>query len=387
MLPKTEPASAEPASAPAPAPAPDATAPAPSPLPDQSVPAPIPAPRSTPENEHRYDIDVMRLVASCAVILGHVSATFLTAVDREESNGRSAYWIGHIGDAINQFAVPMFFAMAGWAVLMGAPPRNSSRMWQRIRRNGVPLFVWTGAYLVWTWLRDRNDKPMTDLSVDALFGTVQPAYHLWFLYAYIPIIMALAFITLIRVGQRPWSLGIALVAIAGLPQALPTIGEVTGWQPPPVTWSFGTYSVVYAAAGALLFSLPGGLSPRYRKLMVPLFLLSAVGVLWYDTQIHYPIANAHPFTAVMTGALLLGVSRIRVPERWRPNLGKLAAAAMGAYMVHVFLVEEIVMRIVTEDVGPVDGSLLLIAMVLMTCVLSYGASLLWGRLGLRRFLG
>ncbi|MGK5533291.1 acyltransferase [Streptomyces sp. URMC 129] len=372
MLPKTEPA-----------PAPAAT----TPQVEEGVPAPIPAPRSTPENEHRYDIDVMRLIASCAVILGHVAATFITAVDREEANGPSAYWIGHIADGLNQFAVPMFFAMAGWAVLMGAPPQNSAKMWQRIRRNGVPLFVWTGAYLVWWWLRDLNDKPMTDLAVDAVFGTVQPAYHLWFLYAYIPIIMALAFIALIRVGQRPWSLGIALLVVAGLPQALPTIGEVTGWSPPPVTWSFGTYSVVYAAAGALLFSLPGGLPPRWRRLMWPLYLLSCVGVIWYDTAIHYPIANAHPFVAVMTGALLMLVSRWHVPERWRPALSKLAAAAMGAYMVHVFFVEELVKRVVSEDVGPVDGSLLLLGTVTVTCVLSYGASLLWGRLGLRRFLG
>ncbi|MDT0344916.1 acyltransferase [Streptomyces litchfieldiae] len=354
---------------------------------DKDSLVPVPAPRSEPANEHRFDIDLMRLICSCAVILGHVAGAFILAVDRQEENGPSAYWAGHIADGANQFAVPMFFAMAGWAVLMGAPPRDSARMWTRIIRNGTPLFVWTAAYLGWAWLRDDNDKPMTDLTVDALFGSVQPAYHLWFLYAYIPIIMALGFLVLIRAGQRPWGLGIALLVIATLPNILATISEFTDWRVPTVGWSFGTYSVVYAIGGAMLFALPKGLSRRGRWLVVPLMLAAMAGCIWWDTQVHYVIPNAHPFVAILTLSLLLLVSRVRIPERWRPRLTKLAAAAMGAYMVHVFFVEELVKRWVTDDYGPLTASGMLIAMVSMTIVLSYGASLLWGKLGLRRWLG
>ncbi|RBM13152.1 acyltransferase [Streptomyces sp. PT12] len=355
---------------------------------DKDTLAPVPKPHaSAPVNEHRFDIDLMRLICSCAVILGHVAGAFILAVDREEENGPSAYWAGHIADGLNQFAVPMFFAMAGWAALMGAPPRDSARMWQRIIRNGLPLYVWTAAYLAWAWLRDTNDRPMTELGVDAIFGSVQPAYHLWFLYAYIPIIMALGFVVLIRSGQRPWGLGVALLVVATLPHILATVSEFTGWSAPPVGWGFGTYSVAYAVIGAMLFALPGGLSRRGRWLMVPLIVVSGIGAVYWDTQVHYVIPNAHPFVAILTFSLLMLVSRVRVPERWRPRLTKLAAAAMGAYMVHVFFVEELVKRWVDADGGPLVSGGMLLAMFAMTTVLSYGVSLLWGKLGLRRWLG
>ncbi|UCM88966.1 acyltransferase [Streptomyces marincola] len=347
----------------------------------------MPAPRSEPKLEHRFDIDLMRLICSCAVILGHVAGAFILAVDREESNGPAAYWVGHIADGANAFAVPMFFAMAGWAVLMGAPPRDSARMWTRIIRNGTPLFVWTALYLAWAYLRDRNTDPMSDMAVEAVFGSVRPAYHLWFLYSYIPIIMALGFVVLIRAGRRPWGLGIALLVIAGLPHLLATVGEFTGWSPPPVGWSFGTYSVVYAIGGALLFAHPKRLSRRALWLVAAVMVAAMAGCVWWDTQVHYVIPNAHPFVAVLTLCLLALVSRMHIKESWRPRLTKLSAAAMGAYMVHVFFVEELVKRWVSADSGAVEASAMLVAMVAMTIALSYGASLLWGKLGARRWLG
>ncbi|GAA3792622.1 acyltransferase [Streptomyces phyllanthi] len=346
----------------------------------------VPAPRAG-GREHRHDIDLMRLICSCAVILGHVGGAFISAVDRREANGPGAYWVGHIADAANQFAVPMFFAMAGWAVLVGAPPRDGRQVRQRIIRNGLPLVVWTGCYLAWAWLRGRNEDPVTDLAVDSVFGSVQPAYHLWFMYAYIPIVMALSFALLVKAGQRPWGLGAALLAVATVPTVLTTAREVTGWEAPAVGWGFGTYSVVYALLGALLFALPTGVPRRHRWLLVPVILAAIAGCLWYDTQVKYVIPNAHLFVAVLSACVLLLVSRVRIPERLRPALTKLAGASLGAFMVHVVFVEELVRPLVSADLsGPVAAALL-VGLVLGTIVLSYAASLLWGRLGLRRFLG
>jgi surface polysaccharide O-acyltransferase-like enzyme len=280
----------------------------------------------------------------------------------------------------------MYFAIAGWAVLVGAPPRDTGKMWKRIVRNTVPLFAWTAIYLVWAWLRNRNDEPMTELAADSLFGSVQPAYHLWFMYTYIPIIVLLAFAVLIRAGQRPWRLGAVLLGIAVLPSVMTTLSEVTGRELPTVAWGFGTYSLVYAVGGALLFSLPR-VSARWRRLLLVLLPLTMAGSLWYNTQIHYVMPNAHLFVAVMSICVLLLVSRVRVPEKWRPGLKRLAGAALGAYMVHVLFVEEIVRPLVSPDLsGPVAG-LLLAGLVITVMVLSFATSLLWGRLNLRRLLG
>lgn len=337
--------------------------------------------------EHRFDIDLMRLICSCAVMLGHVGATFITAVDREVSNGPDAYWVGQIADSMNEFAVPMYFAMAGWAVLVGAPPRDGRAAWQRLMRNGLPLFSWTAIYLAWAYLRSRNEEPTVDLAVASLFGSVRPAYHLWFMYAYLPIVAVLAFVVLLRARQRPWFLGALLAAFAVAPTAVETVGKVTGWQTPAVTWGFGTYSVAYAVLGALAFGLPRGVPARWRWLLVPGYLGAFACCLWYNTQVSYVIPNAHLFVAALAGCVLMLVNRVHVPERIRPRLTKLAGAALGAYMVHVLVVEEVVRPMVSADLSAPVAAATLVASLAATITLSYAASLLWGRLGLRKLLG
>ncbi|WP_081240045.1 acyltransferase [Streptomyces viridosporus] len=345
-----------------------------------------PSEQTAAPREHRPDIDLMRLICSATIMLGHVGAQFIHSTGNDPAGGSGTYWAGHVAEAVNPYAVPLYFAMAGWAVLVGAPPRDSSRMWQRIVRNVVPLFVWTAIYLVWAWLRDRNERPVTELAAHSLFGSVQPAYHLWFLYTYIPIIALLAFAVLLRAGKRPWGLGAALLGVAVLPSALTTAAEVTGRDMPPVAWGFGTYSLVYAVGGALLFALPAG-AVRWRWPLFVLLPLTMAGALWYNTQIHYVMPNAHLFVAAMSICVLLLVSRVRVPGAWRPRLRKLAGAALGAYLVHVLFVEEIVAPLVSPDLsGPVAG-LLLVGLLITVMALSFACSLLWGRLNLRRLLG
>ncbi|WP_052847266.1 acyltransferase [Streptomyces avicenniae] len=346
-----------------------------------------PAPSSRPGREHRHDVDLLRLVASCTVILSHVAAAFIKAVDGQEENGPAAYWVGMTGDSAGSYAVPVFFAIAGWAVLVGAPPRDSRGLWRRVTRNVTPLALWTVAYLAWAWLRDTNDAPVTELAVDSLFGSIEPAYHLWFMYAYIPVVVLLAFVALVKTGSRPWATGAALVAVACLPTALTTFAEVTGRDALSTGWGFSPYAVVYAVGGALVLSMPQRLPARYRRPLFAVAPAAAAGILWYHTQIHYVIPNAHLFVAVLTLAVLLLVCRIRVPERWRPRLSRLAGAAMGAYMVHVLFVEELVRPLIPTDASlPVTlGAFLCLLPV--TIALSYAASLLWGRFGLRRILG
>ncbi|GAA3861276.1 acyltransferase [Streptomyces sedi] len=371
-----------------PPPAPD---PAPAPAGEQEPPAGAAtsgdaAPRPK-EREHRFDVDLLRLVASCAVIITHVSAALIHAVDQRRANGEAVYWAGFVGDSSTSFAVPVFFAIAGWAVVVGAPPRDSGRLWQRIVRNTVPMFVWTAIYLVWAFTRDRNEDPIADLAVDSLFDSVQPAYHLWFMYAYLPIVVMLGFVVLLRAGQRPWGLGLLLLGLAGLAPALSTLHEVTGWETPRVGWGFGTYSVVYAIGGAFLLAATRPVPARWRWPLVGLALVSVLGIVWYNTDIHYVIPNAHPFVGVLSVCVILLLVRVRVPERRRALVGRLANAALGAYLIHVIFVEELVDRFVEPDFTAVQVAFFLPGVLLMTLALSYAASLLWGRLGLRRYLG
>ena len=98
--------------------------------------AAIPAPRESAEQRpaaaaaqakparsgHRYDIDLLRFICACAVIMGHVGGEFMAEVGKSPENGRAAYWTGIFLDSATSWAVPTYFAIAGWAVMVGAPP-------------------------------------------------------------------------------------------------------------------------------------------------------------------------------------------------------------------------------------------------------------------------
>ncbi|WP_030544064.1 acyltransferase [Streptomyces albus] len=356
------------------------------------APASAPVPAATPRaprapREHRYDIDLIRLLCSCGVILGHVGSAFIAAVGRQEAGGPAAYWAGMSADAVSRFAVPMYFAIAGWAVLVGAPPRDGRRVWQRIVKIGVPLAVWTAVYLAWGRWRGTNEDPIGELALESVFASVRPAYHLWYLYTYLPVITLLACAALVRSGRRPWGLGAGLLVLAAAPQLMGDIGEFTGWEMPRFGWGFVVYQIVYAVLGALLFALPAGALGKRRTPWVVLAVLALLGILWYQHAVHYVIPNAHLLVALFMGGVLLALHRIRVPERLRPALGRLAAAAYGAYLVHVLVIDALAHPFVSAGLGPLRAGALTVALTAATIVLSFGTSLLWGRLGLRRWLG
>ncbi|MEU8705135.1 acyltransferase [Streptomyces sp. NPDC048565] len=358
--------------------------PAGSPAPAQS---PGPVPEARPRREHRYDIDLIRLICSSGVILSHTGGALLTAAGREASNGPGVYWVGLVADSVGRFAVPLYFTIAGWAVLVGAPVRDGRQLRQRIVRIVVPLAVWTLLYIAWGRLRDTNDGPASRLAFDALFASVRPAYHLWYLYAYVPVIIVLAFAALVKSGKRPWGLGVALLVIAAAPTLFGDIAQVTGHDLPRFGWSFVPYQLVYAAMGALLYARPAGAFGR-RNLwwLLPAGVLVA-GVVAYQHGVHYAIPNANILVALFSAGVLVSLHRVRIPERLRPVLTRLAGASFGAYMIHVLVQETLTDALVDPGLSLPVAAALVLGVSAATVALSFGAALLWDRLGLKRLLG
>ncbi|MER5631658.1 acyltransferase [Streptomyces nitrosporeus] len=361
-----------------------ATSPAPgTPAPGPAAPAdPAPSPR-----ERRYDIDLIRLLCSVGVILCHTGSAFVNAAGRTPADGPATYWAGLAADSAGRFAVPLFFAIAGWVVLTGAPVKDGRQLRRRIGRIVLPLAVWTALYLAWGRLRGAHDGPLRDLAADALFGSVRPAYHLWYLYAYIPVIMLLAFAALVRAGRRPWGLGAALLVLAAAPTLFGDLGKVTDLDLPRFGWGFGPYQVIYAVLGALVLAAPAGTFGRLR-----LWWAAGAGVLLtaivaYQHEVHYAIPYASVLVALFSGGVLLALHRAGVPGRLRPALTRLSDASFGAYLVHVLVLGVLTEWFVSPDLAWSAALALVAGVTAATTALSFGAALLWARLGLTRVLG
>ncbi|WP_335939316.1 acyltransferase [Streptomyces sp. PTD5-9] len=376
---------ASPAGTPASPPAPDAAG-APD-TPDATAAPDARAGEARPRREHRYDIDLVRLVCSVGVILCHTGSAFVNAVGRKPEGGAGAYWAGLAADSAGRFAVPLFFAIAGWVVLVGAPPKDGARLWRRIVRIVLPLAVWTGVYLAWGRLRGTNDAPVGDLALDSLFASVRPAYHLWYLYAYVPVIMLLAFVAMVRSGRRPWALGAALLGLAAAPSLFGDLAALTGRDVPRFGWGFGPYQLIYAVLGALLFALPAGAVGRRRLLWALPSAPALAGVVAYQHGVHYAIPYASVLVALFSAGVLFALHRVRLPERLRPGLTRLADASFGAYLVHVLILGVLTDLLVSTGLTLPAAVAAVLAVTAATTVLSFGAALLWGRLGMSRLLG
>ncbi|MFB8027090.1 MULTISPECIES: acyltransferase [unclassified Streptomyces] len=356
-----------------------------------SAHAPQPAPEPSPRREHRYDIDLIRLLCSVGVILCHTGSAFVNTAGRESANGPGTYWAGLVADSAGRFAVPLFFAMAGWVVLAGAPVRDGRQLWQRIVRIVVPLAVWSALYIAWGRLRGTNDAPAGELAFDALFSSIRPAYHLWYLYAYIPVIMLLGFAALMRTGARsgarPWGLGVALLALGAAPTMFGDLSRTTDLELPRFGWGFGPYQLIYAALGALILVLPVVSSGRRRLWWLLPAAAALAAIVAYQHEVHYTIPYASVLVAVLSAAVLISLHRLHVPERLRPALTRLSGASFGAYMVHVLVLGVLTDVLVDRDLGLPVAAALVLGVTAATTALSFGAALLWTRLGLTRLLG
>ncbi|WP_431945692.1 acyltransferase [Actinacidiphila sp. bgisy167] len=331
----------------------------------------------------------MRVLCSIGVIVCHSAGQFLNAVGREPAGGRPVYWVALAGDGLSRCAVPLFFAMAGWVVLCGAPPRDGAQVRRRLTRIVVPMAVWTAAYLVWQWTRHPDARDVLRLACQSLFGSIQPAFHLWYVYAYVPVIAVLSLAALVRAGKRPYGLAAAFTALALAPTLLDDVAGLFHRKAPGFAWEPAPYQLAYAAAGALLLALPPSATTGRRRRL--LWLAGGMGgwaaVVAYEHVVHYPSPYAGVFVPFLAGALLMALNRITVPVRFRPLLSRLGAAAFGAYLAHLMFLRALAPHLVTAHTGWLGAAGLLALLVAGTTALSFAASLLWTRLGLGRWLG
>ncbi len=286
-------------------------------MPSTAPPAPVPDATASPgrraDAEYRHDIDLLRVLAAVGVIVCHAAGELMKAVGRDPSGGGPVYWTALAGDALSRCAVPLFFAIAGWVVLSGAPPRDGAQLRRRLTRIVVPMAVWTALYLAWDLVQDVNTRPTVRLAWEAVFGSVRPAFHLWYLYAYVPVVLLLSVAVLVRAGKRPWGAGALLLALACAPALLDDLAALSGARAPAFAWQFGVYQVVYAVAGAALLSLPASVSRGRRRRLLWLAggLCAWAAVAAYEHRVHFPSPYASAVVAVLAGTLLLSLHRIR----------------------------------------------------------------------------
>lgn len=115
-------------------------------------------------------------------------------------------------DSAVRFCVPLFFALAGWVLLVKRPPTSIRETLTRLARVFIPFLVWSVLYSTWThWgptsvlrsVRSEGTLPPFPIEIVAremfqavALGNPVPG-HLWFMGTYLPLIFILYPISLI----------------------------------------------------------------------------------------------------------------------------------------------------------------------------------------------
>ncbi|RKS06144.1 surface polysaccharide O-acyltransferase-like enzyme [Nocardiopsis sp. Huas11] len=130
---------------------------------------PVPAPTTN-------WIGFARVAAMAAVVIVHAFSPLVSTAHADL--GGPAWWTAHVVDSALRWCVPVFVMISGGLLLR---PREEDagafyrRRWAKI---GVPLVVWSIAYLVWERWRDGLDPA----GAVAQAASGSPSIHLYFLY-------------------------------------------------------------------------------------------------------------------------------------------------------------------------------------------------------------
>lgn len=333
--------------------------------------------------ERRHDVDLLRVVASVAVVVLHTSGLLLPAAIRDPAGG-VAHWVALGGDTVGRFAVPAFFAISGWALLVASPPTSGAVVLRRVARVAVPLGSWTVIYLLWNAIMgDGGEGPSTGtLAVSAIFGPIRPAFHLWYLYGYVPLLMLLGCVSLVVSRQSLQAAGVALIVVAVLPTVAAPVATLTGIELPDIQWGLAFYQVAFAVGGAALLSRS---RVRRRRLLIVWVAVGFGAVLWWGHSVSFPSPYGTVAVAVYTAAVMLLVLKTRVPDRARRLIQTLADASFGVYLLHLLVLQAALTWVVTPDSPLAAAWLLPVSLVVVGA--SFLLSMAWGKLGWRRVLG
>ncbi len=299
------------------------------------------------DRERNYDL--LRSLAALAVILGHVSGTFLETFIWDFYDGLPGNHPLYtcIYTAVCRFSVPVFLMLSGAFVLANPKTEHAGsfyrKAWKQIGIPGFAAIVFAVLYSAVTgmFLDHTGIRP----AFDALLSGA-PYYHLW----YLPVMLGIYLLApLISRFKHAVSASVFCKVSLGMTAA----GTLALWLNPPVQmhWNIGEafcytgffmmgavikdsvqtkkHGWIYVVGGVLLQVLSGLL--LYRSLLAGTDRALAE---------HRYIMSYTPLTTAASLLIFLGFAKMKI----RVGTEAAAVRTYGVYLVHAFLLD-LILRI------------------------------------------
>ncbi|WP_211716062.1 acyltransferase [Nocardiopsis sp. MG754419] len=215
-------------------------------------------------------MEFARVAAMAAVIVVHAYSPFVSTTYTDI--GGYDWWTAHVLDSGLRWCVAVFVMISGALLLRPRDEPVADFYRKRWAKIGVPLFVWTAAYLI--WMQWRDGISLTEALTQAATGS--PSIHLYFLYVIAGLYLFTPFLrTVVAHTSRNglwWFAGVAL-AVGVVDQLLSLMDGVGGVTAVTRFVPFLGYYLL----GRLLFTVEPG--PRVTRFGLAAFILGVAGTI------------------------------------------------------------------------------------------------------------
>lgn len=118
--------------------------------------------------------DIVRIIAIFGAIAIHIVFPFY---GRWDYIGGKVWWLTDIWNAFARTSIPLFILLSGFLILNNQD--NIAQTWYRtIKRILIPLFFWSGVYIVWDALFSKHSIRWIDFLLSIFHGGL---FHYYFL--------------------------------------------------------------------------------------------------------------------------------------------------------------------------------------------------------------
>ena len=324
-----------------------------------------------PKPERIWYLDLLRIIATFAVVTLHINSFALTASPLYTAR----YWIANAVTSACRFAVPVFFMISGALFLSPQKKLNTAHLYKRtILRMGTCFLFWSALY-AFTYCYHTNAGKWTFLN-----ETFRGHYHMWFILVITGLYILTPLLRMITQHARATRHLLLLCFVFGflIPRLFsfillfdfPHKDVVLSLQPTisqlnPLSES---YALFYYIMGYYLHA-----NPPSKKIRTLIAICGAAGffMTMFLGAMHQSLIgefSSHFYDSPALGAMLMGVavftffgkrfSAYRPSAHTKRLITHLSSCSFGVYVVHIIFLEHISPILPATPLGLLPGILI-----------------------------
>ena len=301
--------------------------------------------------EKNYNLELIRMISFIFVITIHVTNYYCRAWGKIP---QAEYVFSLAVNVVSRMSVPCFLMISG-ALLLGRDEPVKKHL-HRTLHFLTALIVWDAVYYLWNTYYMRSEFDLREILY------VPAEAHLWYLYAMVPIYLAMPFLQILCRNMNVRTER-AFMAITSGAVLFTWLLRFMGAQPYYDLPIIGDKVYVwYMFAGYYLMKYRRKFRIRQRTLVLVCVLSMAVtfGVTWgatsaMDRHCDTQLAYSTPFAILAACAFFLfvirlGNGRLQFAERTRKIIDVFCSCSFGIYLIHPIYLDNYKKHLAAADV-------------------------------------